>query len=131
MGELKDSGERIEFSTGMVRDTESNKPRFDLMHPRGVPYSEQMLTRVATHLSRGAQKYEERNWEKANTQAELDRTISSLTRHLEQYITGETDEDHAAAVITNVLFAETIRYKMRTTQSDVFYYGANITVDES
>ena len=27
----KDSGERLEFNSGMVRDIESNKPRFDLL----------------------------------------------------------------------------------------------------
>lgn len=107
----KDSGERAEFSSGMVRDTEKGKPRFALLIPKDVPYEAQFLTRFAALLARGAEKYDPRNWEKAEGEAELERYHSSAFRHLIQWITGETDEDHAAAVAFNLLAAETVKAK--------------------
>lgn len=110
--ETKDSGERAEFSSGMQRDTQTGKPRFDLVIPEGVPYSDQMLTRLAELFARGAEKYEDRNWEQANSQAELDRMRASAFRHFMQWYCGETDEDHAAAVMFNVIAHETTKFKI-------------------
>lgn len=107
----KDSGDRVEYDSGMVRDTNGGKPRWDLMIPKGVPYEELYLTRVARLYQRGAQKYEPRNWEKADSQEELDRALESAFRHFMQWFAGETDEDHAAAVFFNINEVETIRYK--------------------
>lgn len=109
----KDSGQRRHFMSGMVRDVQDDKPRFDLIRPKDVPYGEQMLTRLAKLMARGADKYAERNWELAETQHELDAFIASGLRHAEQWACGETDEDHAAAVMFNVIGAELVRYKMR------------------
>lgn len=53
----KDSGKRTEFASGMVRDIDEGKPRFDLIRPLGVPYKAQMLTRFAELMARGAKKY--------------------------------------------------------------------------
>jgi hypothetical protein len=110
--QTKDSGKRAEFESGMVRDTEEGKARFDLTIPKGVPYSHQMQTRLAELMARGAEKYDARNWEKASGQVELDRYESSAYRHFMQWINGETDEDHAAAVMFNLIAAETVKYKM-------------------
>lgn len=110
--DTKDSGERAEYDSGMVRDTEKGKARFDLLIPVGVPYRQQMLTRFAELMQRGAEKYEPRNWEKAEGEAELARYKSSAFRHLIQWITDETDEDHAAAVMFNLLAAETVKAKV-------------------
>ena len=111
--ETKDSGDRVEYDSGMVRDTNGGKPRFDLMIPKDVPFEDLYLTRVARLYERGAQKYEPRNWEKANSQEELDRALESAFRHFMQWYAGETDEDHAAAVFFNINEAETIRVKLR------------------
>jgi hypothetical protein len=108
----KDSGKREEYDSGMVRDTQEGKPRYDLLVPSGVPYAHQFLTRVANLLARGAEKYSDRNWEQAAGSAELDRFQSSALRHLMQWVTGETDEDHAAAVVFNLLAYETIKWKL-------------------
>jgi hypothetical protein len=110
--ETKDSGKREEYDSGMVRDTQDGKPRFDLLIPLDVPYRHQFLTRVAELLGRGAEKYSDRNWEKASGSAELDRFKSSAHRHLMQWVAGESDEDHAAAVVFNLLAYETIKWKM-------------------
>ena len=111
--ETKDTGDRVEYDSGMVRDTNGGKPRFDLMIPKGVPFEDLYLTRVAHLYRRGAVKYTERNWEKANSQEELDRALESAFRHFMQWYAGETDEDHAAAVFFNINEAETIRVKLR------------------
>jgi hypothetical protein len=108
---LKDSGARIEFGSGMVRDVAGDKPGFQYMFPKGVPMNKQMITRVADHLRKGAVKYSPRNWEKGDSDEEAERARESALRHMMQYIMGETDEDHAAAVIINIIFAETMQYK--------------------
>lgn len=108
----KDSGKRAELGNGAVRDTEQGKPRFDLLLPRDLSYKEQMLTRWAELMARGAEKYDARNWEKFQTQEALDRAKSSAMRHFMQWMTNEADEDHAAAVYFNIMAAEYIKRKM-------------------
>jgi hypothetical protein len=100
-----DSGEREEFASGMQRDTEAGKLRFDLI-PRF------MLNRVAGLYTRGAEKYSDNNWMKATGEAELRRFRSSANRHFEQWFQGDTDEDHAAAVFFNMAGAEYVKAKM-------------------
>ena len=107
----KDSGKREEYASGMVRDVNGDKPRFDLILPEGIPYEEQFLTRIAMLLTRGAVKYGERNWEKASGEEEMNRFRGSALRHLMQWMCGETDEDHAAAVVFNILSYETTKWK--------------------
>jgi hypothetical protein len=116
----KDSGEREEFDSGMKRDTEAGKPRFDLMLPEGVPYDEQILTRFAMLLSRGAEKYDARNWEQGDSEDEIARAKSSAFRHFMQWICGERDEDHMAAVIFNLMVVETIERKIRLASEPDF-----------
>lgn len=110
--ETKDSGTRKEFDSGMKRDIEDGKPRFDLTEPLGIPYEEQMSTRFAGLMSRGAEKYDARNWEQANSEEEMARYYSSAYRHFKQWYHGETDEDHAAAVFFNITAAEALKYKL-------------------
>lgn len=88
----KDSGKREEFASGMVRDTREGKGRFDLISPFA-------LRRLAGLYERGARKYKPRNWEQG---APFSRFLDSAARHLNQYMTGETDEDHLAAVVWNI-----------------------------
>jgi len=108
----KDSGDHKIFPTGMQRDTDSDKARFDLVIPEQMSYDKQMFTRWANLMTRGAKKYTQRNWEKAETKEELDRFINSAFRHFMQWLCGETDEDHAAAVFFNIQGAEYVRYKL-------------------
>lgn len=108
----KDSGQREVRDSGYARDTEDGKARYDLLFPLGVPYASQFLTRVAELLARGAKKYEARNWELADDEASLDRYKSSAARHFAQWISGDMDEDHASAVVFNLLGHETLRYKL-------------------
>lgn len=114
----KDSGERAVFESGMQRDTEDGKPRFDLMLPLGIPYEEQMITRLAALFGRGSVKYDARNWEQANSREEMDRMKSSAFRHFIQWMSGETDEDHAAGFMFNAIAYETTKYKVENPPID-------------
>lgn len=107
--ETKDSGERAEFGNGGVRDTQKGKPRFDLLLPLNVSYPDQLLTRAAALMGRGAEKYNDRNWEQFGDEEALERAKSSALRHLMQLLNGETDEDHAAAVVFNVMVYEYVK----------------------
>ena len=111
--ETKDSGEREEYVSGMRRDVQTDKPRFDLLLVDGQPYEEQFLTRFAGLLQRGAEKYGERNWQLANSPEELARFKASALRHMMQWACGELDEDHAAAVAFNLMAYEYVQWKMR------------------
>jgi len=101
----KDSGKREEFPSGMVRDTQENKPRYDLV-------DEPMLTRWAELMARGAEKYGEDNWKKANSEEELRRFHASGFRHFIAWIRGDDDEDHAAGVFYNIAAAEFVKRKL-------------------
>ena len=104
----KDSGKRQLFDSGMVRDSQQSKARYDLVY---MP----MLTRWAEIMGRGADKYGPRNWEKASSQAELDRFKESAFRHFIQWFTGSNpEEDHAAAILFNVSGAEMVKQKLHT-----------------
>ena len=117
----KDSGQRQLYSTGMQRDVQDDKPAFDLIMPEAVPYEEQMLTRWAELMRRGANKYTDRNWELASTKEELDRFRASALRHCIQWFKGETDEDHAAAVYFNIQGAEYVKRKMELLEPGTLY----------
>lgn len=116
--ETKDSGERVEYVSGMRRDIQDGKPRFDLLLVDNQPYDRQFLTRFAALLGRGAEKYGERNWQLANSAEELARFKASALRHVMQWATGETDEDHAAAVAFNLMAFEYVSWKLREEEQD-------------
>ena len=109
----KDSGKHREYNSGMMRDTSEGKPRFDLTVPELLPYDETMQYRLAMLLERGAKKYTERNWEKANSIEELEHARASLGRHYHQYMSGMEDEDHGAAIYFNVMEIEYIKWRMK------------------
>lgn len=100
--EIKDSGKRAEFAGGMMRDTEDGKA--DLTNLiRFFPLGE----RYALHMTKGRKKYPDPepgipNWTLASGREELGRFKRSATRHFFQWLNGETDEDHAAAVVFNI-----------------------------
>jgi len=103
----KDSGKRQEYKSGMVRDLQEGKPRFDLIIPEKQNYNETLLFRWAMLLERGIAKYGYRNWEKADSEEEFIRFKQSAFRHFIQWFSGEEDgEDHAAAVLFNINAAE-------------------------
>lgn len=113
----KDSGERVVHETGMQRDTQKGKPRFDLLLPELQEFEETFLYRCAMLLTRGAEKYEPRNWEKAKTGEEYERFRTSVIRHFFQWFCGVNDgEDHAAATFFNIMGAEYVKWRWSKEQ---------------
>jgi len=108
----KDSGERLKFESGMQRDVETGKKDYSLC------LSGPMFERWAALLTRGAIKYERNNWMKARGNAEEERFIRSAFRHFVQWMNGEKDEDHGAAVFFNINGAEYVR-SLRSKDSEV------------
>jgi len=90
---VKDSGERQNFDTGSVRDTNTGKGRFDLV----APYA---MLRLAQHYENGAEKYKSRNWELGQP---LSRYLDSAIRHLTKVMMGLEDEDHLSAATWNIM----------------------------
>lgn len=123
----KDSGRREEYPSGMRRDTQEGKPRYDLI-------DRAFLRRWANLMARGAEKYGEENWRLAETEEELRRFKASALRHMMQWLdelenpprpewVEDEDldeggywynpaEDHAAAVAFNVAAAEMVKGKL-------------------
>lgn len=56
-------------------------------------------------------KYQRDNWKKANSEAEWLGFRDSAFRHFIQWLDEETDEDHAAAIMFNVMAAEHVKEK--------------------
>lgn len=114
MFDTKDSGKREEFITGMVRDTQDDKPRYDLI-------DRTFLKRWAELMARGAKKYGENNWKKAASEAELKRFEASALRHIFQWLDNDRSEDHAAAVAFNLAGAEMVREKLNIAAAEERY----------
>lgn len=90
---IKDSGHRRQFETGAQRDRGENKPRYDLVPPLA-------LRRIAMVYTRGAEKYDARNWERGMPLSEF---LASMMRHVEAFRMGEKTEDHLGAVCFNAM----------------------------
>lgn len=88
-----DSGQRQNFQTGSVRDTDEGKGMPHLIPPLA-------LRRLAVHYQNGAKKYAKNNWRKGQP---ISRFYDSAQRHLWSFAEGKTDEDHLAAVLWNVV----------------------------
>jgi len=84
-----------EFSSGAHRDSGVGKPR-----PSLLPQAE--MERVMYRYLSGAEKYGENNWMKGMP---LSVYYDSATRHLQEWFAGDTNEDHAAAAVWNILCA--------------------------
>lgn len=98
--EIKDSGQRHVWETGAQRDMQSGKGKFNLI----PPYA---LLRVARHFEAGGAKYGFFNWQRG---IPLSSYLDSAMRHLTEVMDGLEDEDHASAVVWNIMcFIETKR----------------------
>lgn len=84
-----------QFNTGAQRDTSEGKLRMSLL-------PQQELKRVMKRYLDGAEKYGENNWMKGMP---LSVFYDCAHRHLEAWWRGENSEDHAAAVVWNMMCA--------------------------
>ena len=110
---LKDSGAREEFDSGMRRDTEEGKLDYTLV------FDGPRVDRVAAHLTKGRNKYDRDrrpgdppNWMLACTPEEMERFKRSFFRHMRQWLRGDTDEDHAAAMDFNLWAYEYVKERL-------------------
>ena len=96
MAEIKNgirlTGERS-FSTGAVRDANTDKGRFDLLSPI-------FLKRLAQHTQRGALNRGERNWGKG---MDVSSVLDSAIRHLYAFIEGDRIEGHLSSAAWNIM----------------------------
>lgn len=113
----KDSGRRKQFKSGMQRDLDDDKPRFDLIIPKWQKYEDTLVYRWAMLMMRGAKKYNTRNWEKANGIEEMERFKASAFRHFMQWYCDEEDEDHLAGVLFNLNGYEYVKEKLRKNEN--------------
>ena len=107
---IKDSGKRKTFASGMVRDVTDDKIDYSLI------LDGPMLKLWANHLTKGAKKYEKRNWLKCSGTEELERFRESAIRHFFQWASGETDECHQAAVFFNINAYEYLKEKLENNK---------------
>ena len=84
-----------QFDTGAQRDTSEGKLRMSL-----IPQQE--LERVMCRYLDGAEKYGENNWMKGMPMSVY---YDCMHRHLLAWWRGDDTEDHAAAVVWNMLCA--------------------------
>ena len=99
--EIKDSGNRREFSTGAVRDMQTGKGRMDLL-----PWA--AIMEVAKHCENGALKYGEHNVDRGIPVHSL---LDSASRHLAKHFDGWDDEPHLLAATWNLLWAVQMEVK--------------------
>lgn len=100
----------------MKRSPEDSRERYSL-----IPVKQ--LQRVALHYTKGAEKYGQDNWKEA-TRDNLPRALDSLLRHTYQLVSGETSEDHMAAIVFNAFLIDYIRNNDRV-RDRVAYEGIN------
>lgn len=111
--DIKDSGQRQQFPSGMVRDTGADKVRYNRV------LDGPMFRRWAAHLCKGVVKYPDvapgrPNWMLAAGDKELQRFYESAFGHFVDWLSGKTDEDHAAALFFNVNGAEYVKERMES-----------------
>lgn len=99
MAKTKTSGKKKKYGGGYHRDDDENKLLFDL-----IPL--EMLERLAGLYTRGAKLYGRDNWRLATGDEAMQRFRDSAWRHFVQYMKGDDDEDHASAIMWNIIALE-------------------------
>lgn len=105
--DFNDSGERDEFESGAVRDTQGDKRRYDL-----IPLNP--LFRLSEVYRKGAIKYGENNYQKGMS---FKRVYASLLRHVFAWAEGRADEDHLAHAAWNMFTL--MEYEMAVEEGEL------------
>jgi hypothetical protein len=98
--------EDVKHESGAIRGSEEGKVDYTLA------LDGPMFDRYAELLTKAAERKGRRNWMNAAEQGDLERFQRGLMRHVRQYLRGDTDEDHAAAIIFNLNGAEYVRERL-------------------
>ena len=96
----------ITSESGVNRSPDTGKPRYDLVDLG-------LFRRCALHMAANVASKGENNWRNASTEEDLKRFRASAFRHFIDWFEGNTDEDHAAALVFNVGGAEYVREKIQ------------------
>ena len=125
-GPLKDGGDREKYATGMVREPNGGRGRFELISPIA-------LKKLAIHYENGCIKYPDRNWEKGG---KLSRHFCSAMRHLTDLLEGDRTEDHISAAAWHCFAMQHVvemikRGKLPAELNDLPNYMAERINDES
>jgi hypothetical protein len=112
---IKDSGQRITFASGSMRDPSTGKIKWSR-----ITFGP-MMRRWAQHLTTAEAKYPDvapgvPNFMLIETPEELARYKESAFRHFVSWCYGETDEDHAAAVFFNINGVELCQEKLNAKE---------------
>lgn len=118
MAGIKDSGERVTFKSGAMRDPSTGKIKWSR-----ITFGP-MMRRWAQHLTNAEVKYPDPvvglpNFSLIEGREELVRYKESAYRHFMSWFHGETDEDHAAAVFFNINGVEIIKDKACAKGQDI------------
>jgi dATP/dGTP diphosphohydrolase, N-terminal len=105
---LADSGARQVTDNGFMREPEIDKPDYlRVLQARGLDLvPAELIERIAEHYFQGGLKYTPNNWMRGTDSESLERNRRSAARHFVQWLHGETDEDHLAAVVWNLITYE-------------------------
>jgi hypothetical protein len=85
--ETLDSGTRAEYDSGMVRDTEEGKERFDLLLPLDTPYEAQLVVR--------AKDIALAEIEPIDAKSDLNAVLGDLSAKVDEHMTRWLLEDHS------------------------------------
>ena len=96
---MRHSDQQTDFPTGAKRDDSEGKGSPSLISPV-------LLHRTGEHLRKGEEHYPRgddnvSNWSKGMP---FRRTADSLIRHIYQWLAGDDEEDHLAAIVCNAMF---------------------------
>lgn len=121
---IKDSGERVTYASGAMRDPSTGKIKWSR-----VTFGP-MLRRWAQHLTTAEAKYPDPvegvpNFSLIKTREEYIRYKESAYRHFMSWFMDETDEDHASAVYFNINGVEIIKAKLRGETLPTFVDGVD------
>lgn len=110
--EIKDSGERKVFASGMLKDAAGgNKTDYTTI------IEGPMFDRWAEHLTKAKLKYPDSslgvsNWTLATGPEEMLEARKAAFRHFRKWLKGDQDEDHAAAIMFQLNLYEFVKEKL-------------------
>jgi len=91
---MRHADSKTEFATGAHRDSTEGKGRPSLISPI-------LIHRLGVQLGLGEDHYGADNW---CSGMPFRRTADSLIRHIGQWLAGDEEEDHLAAIAANTMF---------------------------